>query len=273
MGDLGKTISAVVIAENEAGIIKRCLDALSFCDEIVLVDGGSTDGTQDIAKACGARVIEHSSSEKGIHFNKNLGAEEAKNDWILSIDADEVVSQKLAEEIRNVAERAAVTGNECFRIPRKTYFLGKWIKHSGWWPGYVIRLWKKGHTEWPLEVHGVPQANGPMGTIQNPLDHFSYESISDWVRKADHFSGCEAEEAINRGEAIEGRRLLMGLTIYPAAAFLRKMTVGQAYKDGIHGIVVAGSAAFAAWLRAAKAWEVNETGRHHNLGGREKLDR
>lgn len=263
-------LSAVVAAENEDDVIARCLKSLAFCDEIVLVDGGSTDRTVEIAQSLGARVIAHDSGVLGIHHNKNLGAESADGDWILSIDADEEVGTDLAREIRS-----AVAEGSCdsYRIPRRTYFLGQWIRHSGWWPGYVIRLFRKGHTEWPLEVHDVPKANGPSGTLTHPIEHYSYDSLSDWVRKADHFSGCEAEEAIRRGEAPRGAGLFLGLTLYPVAIFLNKIVRASAWKDGMPGIVIAGSAAFASWLRAAKAWEVKATGRRHDLGGREKLGR
>lgn len=258
-------LSAVVIAENEEPIIGRCLEALAFCDEIVLVDGGSTDRTIELAREKGARIIEHSSLERGIHFNKNLGAEAATGDWILSIDADEIVSPELATEIR----AALATGTStCYRLSRRTWFLGRWIRHSGWWPGQVIRLWKRGATRWPLEVHGVPAASGPVGALHAPLDHHSYADLADWGRKVMHFSGCEAVERLARGAAPGRVELILGLTLRPLAVFARKLIWLSGWRDGHHGLVVAGSAAFATWLRYARLWECGLTGKPPALGGR-----
>ncbi len=258
-------LSAAVIAENEEHIIGRTLEALKFCDELVLVDGGSTDRTIEIAEAAGARVIRHSSSERGIHFNKNLAASEAKGEWILSIDADEVVSADLAAEIKATI---ATSRFPCYRVARRTWFLGKWIRHSGWWPGYVVRLWKKGHTEWPMEVHRVPDPHGACGSLNEPLDHFSYTDLADWGRKVLHFSGCEAVESERRGESLKGARLLRELTLSPALVFIRKLVFMQGWKDGVHGFVIAGSAAFATWMRAARRWEMDVLGKKPDLGGR-----
>lgn len=263
-------LSAVVIAENEAPIIGRCLDALAFCDEIVLVDGGSTDLTIEIAREKGARIIEHSSLEEGIHFNKNLGADATRGDWILSIDADEVVSPELSIEIR----AAILTGAaSCYRLPRRTWFLGRWIRHSGWWPGHVIRLWKRGATRWPLEVHGVPAESGAVGTLHEPLDHHSYLDLADWGRKVLHFSGCEAVERMARGAAPGRLELIVGLTLRPLAVFARKLFWTSGWRDGLHGLVIAGSAAFATWLRYARLWEYNLTGKPPALGGRKGRDK
>lgn len=260
------TIAAAVIAENEAHILERCLRSLAFCDEIVVVDGGSTDGSDRIAAACGARVIRHPSGDGGIHANKNRAIEAATSDWILSIDADEVVSPELAAEIRAVlADPAAAPA---WRVARRTWFLGRWIRHCGWWPGYVVRLWRRGVTRWPLEVHRVPDPNGPCGTLAEPLEHFSYADIADWGRKVLHFSGCEAVEARRRGERIAGWRLAWALTAAPVLVFARKIVRQSAWRDGVAGIVIAGSAAFATWLRAVRAWEIDALGREPELGGR-----
>jgi glycosyltransferase involved in cell wall biosynthesis len=258
-------LSAVVIAENEEHIIGRSLASLSFCDEIVLVDGGSRDDTISIAAAADARVILHSSLKHGIHFNKNLGADEATGDWILSIDADEIVSGELAREIRAVIQDPKYP---CFRVARRTWFLGRWIRHSGWWPGYVVRLWKKGHTQWPMEVHRLPDPKGPCGTLSEPLDHHSYVDLADWIRKVGHFSGCEAVEAWERGERLEGFAVVRALTVRPLSVFLRKLILASAWRDGVHGLVIAGSAAIASWLRAARLWEIGVLGRKPVLGGR-----
>lgn len=259
-------LSAVVIAENEEAVIGRCLASLSFCDEIVLVDGGSRDRTIEIAESHRARVIRHSSSTHGIHFNKNLGADEAKGEWILSIDADEEVSPALAREIGATITDARFS---CYRVPRRTYFVGEWIRHCGWWPGYVIRLWRKGRTKWPLEVHGVPQADGECGTLAEPLEHYSYANLAEWLVKVGHFSGCEAEEAVRGGRVPGKAKLALALTLQPAIVFARKLVRQSAWRDGFPGLVVAGSAAVASWLRAARLWEILQTGVHPDLGGRE----
>lgn len=258
-------LSACVIAENESRIIARCLDSLSFCDEIVLVDGGSVDDTVRVAEAHGARVIRHPSSDGGIHFNKNLAAREATGDWILSIDADEVVTAELAAEIRAAVESGAY---DSYDLPRRTWFLGEWIHHSGWWPAHIVRLWRKGVTEWPLEVHRVPTPGTRLGHLTQPLEHYSYESLADWGRKVIHFAGCEAEEAWRRGERPRAIALAWRLTLQPPLVFLRKLVLLSAWRDGFRGLIIASSAAFASWLRSAMLWEILITGAHPDLGGR-----
>ncbi|PIU47506.1 MAG: hypothetical protein COS94_06975 [Candidatus Hydrogenedentes bacterium CG07_land_8_20_14_0_80_42_17] len=266
MKEESKKLSAVVISENEEDVIEACLNSLCFCDEIILVDGGSKDRTIEIASRNSiVRIINHSSSEGGIHFNKNLGAKEAKGEWILSIDADEVVNSKLAGEILNTIERAEF---HAYYLKRKTFFLGKWIRHCGWWPGKVIRLWKKGHAEWPLEVHLTPSAKEPCGLLEESLEHYSYRSVNDWIRKATHFSGCEAVEFKQKKELPNNLKLCYEITLLPALTFIKKLLFQSAWRDGIHGIVIAGSAAFAVWLRGVKKWEMKITGNVPNLGGR-----
>ncbi len=271
MAPAAPRLSAAVIAENESPVIRRCLESLSFCDEIVLVDGGSTDDTVAVASAVpGVRVIRHSSGQHGIHYNKNLAASETTGEWILSLDADEVVTPELAGEIRRVISSP---GPPCYRIARRTYFLGRWIRHCGWWPGYVVRLWKRGHTEWPLEVHRVPDpagrdGTGRAGTLETPLEHHSYTDLADWGRKVVHFSGCEAVEAHRRGERLSGAGLVYALSLRPALVFLRKLVLLSGWRDGVHGLLVCGSAACATWLRAARLWEIQVTGRFPSLGGR-----
>lgn len=259
------SIAGVVIAENEAHVLDRCLHALWFCDELIVVDGGSTDGSDAIAKARGARLIRHSSSDHGIHYNKNLGCVAATADWVLSIDADEIVSPELATEIRRTLQAPAYP---CYQVARRTWFLGRWIRHCGWWPGHVVRLWRRGHTAWPLEVHRVPDPMGPCGTLAEPLDHYSYLDIADWGRKVIHFSGCEAVEAKRRGETVRGAKLVYQLTLAPVIVFLKKVVAQSAWRDGVAGLVIAGSAAFATWLRAVRHWEITVLKREPNLGGR-----
>ena len=140
-------ISVVIAAKDEEVHIGACLESVQWADEIVVVDDGSNDRTVEIAEALNARVL-HNDSAGVFHINKNLGLQSALCEWILSLDADEIIPEELAAEIQESVSRAGIDG---FYLNRKNFFLGKWIRHCGWFPDHIIRLFRNGATEWPLE--------------------------------------------------------------------------------------------------------------------------
>ena len=146
-------LSVTLATLNEAEHLDACLRAVSWADEIVVVDDGSTDGTVEVARQHTDRVIVRP-SHGNFHANKNLAIQTATGNWILSLDADEIVPPELGAEIRAAIE---VTRHAAFRLGRRNYFLGRWIRHGGWYPDRIIRLFRRGITEWPLEIHWVPR--------------------------------------------------------------------------------------------------------------------
>lgn len=277
------TVSAVVIAENEGERIEACLRALSFCDEVILVDGGSKDRTVELARPLVTKVIEHSAAEHGLNYNKNLGAEAASSEWVLSIDADEIVSPELAAEIKRViaapemgseqgseqeSEQESELGSDCYRVARKTYLLNHWVKCCNWWPGYVIRLYRKDATKWPPGVHEVPACAGPVGTLKEPLDHYSYPDLGRYILKMEHFTRTEAREKYERGVRLTPGNAPKNLFAKPVVSFLRKYFGQGGWREGIPGFFVSVSAAIAVFMNYIRLWEIQSTGKLPSQGDR-----
>lgn len=184
------SLSAIVITKNAGKKLERCLASLRFCDEIVVVDSGSMDETIKIAEKHHTHVIQ--SKDTSYSENRNLGAKHAKGDWLLYIDADEVVTDILE---KNIFER--ITNDDLritnYRIFRKNIILGKWLKHGGWWPDPVHRLIKKSSlVRWEGALHEQPKVTGEIGEIREPIIHYSKDSVSEMVENSKLFAPIEA---------------------------------------------------------------------------------
>ncbi|MBU2036298.1 MAG: glycosyltransferase family 2 protein [Patescibacteria group bacterium] len=183
-------ISAIILTRDNQDLIKDCLISLEdIADEIIIVDDGSEDKTLEIAKVFTAKIYEI--DNKDFSFRRNYGAEKAKGDWLLYIDADERIDEKLKKEIKEV-----VSSNKfsAYAIPRRNILLGKELKHGGWWPDYVLRLMKKESLiKWEGELHEQPRVKGEVGKLVNPLIHISHRSISEMVEKTNKWSEIEAK--------------------------------------------------------------------------------
>jgi glycosyltransferase involved in cell wall biosynthesis len=184
-------ISATVITFNEQRDLAACLSGLGWCDEIVLVDSGSQDRTQEIAEAHGARVIVR--PFEGFSPQKNFAAARARGPWILSVDADEVVTPELGEEIRTLLRSA--TREVGFYIPRRNIWLGKEIRHGGWYPDYTLRLYRADAGHWEGHSHEQVVVSGPTGTLRGALIHHTLRDVHDHLRKGLLSSVLELKEA------------------------------------------------------------------------------
>jgi len=183
-----------VIAFNEEHDLGECLASLAWCDEIILVDTGSADRTRDVAERHGARVFTRPFA--GFSDQKNFAAEQARNDWVLSIDADESVSEELREEIlHRLPGESAVAG---FFIPRLNLWLGKPIRHGGWWPDHTLRLYRRSVARWAGISHEAVVLDGPHGVLRHPIVHKSLRDVHDHLRKGLCSSVLELKEAKSR---------------------------------------------------------------------------
>jgi len=239
-------LSAVVITKNEAANIGRCLKSVSFADEIVVIDSGSTDQTVDIAVGLGARV--HSIARwEGYGKTKRLGVKRAAGEWILSIDADEVVSPSLASEIQlAIASGSAMSG---YRFPRLTNFLGRWIRHCGWYPDYQLRLFRKDAGNFnEAVVHESVVLNGSVGRLQGDLLHYSDPTLEHYLVKFDRYTTLGAAQAHQ-----EGRRAgWFDVAIRPIASFLSHYVIRRGFLDGLEGLVLSALSAMAVMVKYAK---------------------
>ena len=202
-------LSAIVITKNAAGKLPECLKSLKFSDETIVVDGGSTDNTIVLARKAGAKVVEV--GEIGFAAGRNVGAKAAKGEWLLYIDADERVSEFLKEEILGVIKRGVSLPQSkeaphqilSYMIYRKNIILGKWLHHGGWWPDPVHRLIKKSALkEWRGELHEYPIVDGEVGLIEEPIIHYSKNSVSEMVQNSRLFAPIEAELKFKAGHPL-----------------------------------------------------------------------
>lgn len=263
-------ISVVISAHNEEKNIKDCIDSVSdFASEIIVLDNDSTDKTAEIAKKNGAIVYHQPNDVKKIDIQKNLGFDKATMPWILSLDADERISPKLAHEIVTVISEESKTSG--YWIPRKNIIFGKWIKHSLWWPDYQLRLFRKGKGRFPqATVHMPIEVKGETKHLSEPMEHKSYETIQGFVNRMNNiYTEVEAD-----GLAEKSPRLHWSDSIkMPVSDFFKTFFLQRGYKDGMHGLMLSILQAFYTFLVFAKVWEKQgfyERGEKEILVGMEK---
>ena len=246
-------ISACVIAMNEADRIGPCLASLAFCDEIVVLDSGSTDGTQDICRAAGARVIE--TDWPGWVLQKGRAAEAAGNDWILSLDADERVDAELRRQIEGLRREGLDRPGapRAYEMTRRVFYLGRWIRHGGWYPEWRTRLFHRGHAKWAgTDPHDRVESDAPPTRIrQGNLEHFTYRSMEDHFRQMIRFSGVQADEMYARGR----RSSFWAMWLRPPYRFFHMYILRLGVLDGRAGFVLAKLGAHFVFMKYAGLWD------------------
>ncbi len=239
-------ISATIVTLNEERNIASAIGGLGCADEVVVVDSGSTDRTREIAASLGARVIEE--KWRGYAAQKNYAAECANFDWILSIDADELVGKELDAEIAALKQRGAAFDGYSF--PRLAQYLGRWIRHSGWYPDRKLRLYDRNKAKWVGDyVHESVEVGGTVGELHGDLLHFTCHSLSEHLRTLDRYTTLAARELVVRGKPIPLRRL----AVDPAWTLFRTYILQRGFLDGPQGLAIAWMAALYTFLKYAKA--------------------
>lgn len=249
-------ISLVIITLNEERNIERCIRSVPFASEILVVDSGSRDATCEIAKFRGAKILYK--GWMGFGPQKKFATEQAAHDWILSLDADEALSPELAEEIQSrFAQLDESTGYE---MPRKSFHLGRWIEHGGWYPDYQLRLYNRKHAQWPdSRIHERVQAPR-VERLQHPLQHYVFKNLSAQVATNDRYSGLLAQKDVEAGKQFSLLRLL----IKPGSKFIECYFLKLGFLDGLPGLIIAVSAAYSIFLRWSKVWELQKAVKEPN---------
>jgi len=238
-------VSATIITYNEEDRIATAIASLSCCNEVIVVDAFSTDRTREIAERCGARVIQH--AWDGYSAQKNFAAGQAAHDWILSLDADERVSIELSNEIL-AWKRAAASGAAAYSMPRRVFYLGEWISHSGWYPDRKTRLYDRRTAEWNQDrVHENLDVRGRILRMEGDLLHFPYRSWSDQIQRTDRYVELAA-----RGAKPHKSTAVLKLAGGPPAAFLKAFIVRAGFLDGWRGVLIAYAAARYVFLRQVR---------------------
>jgi len=228
---LRDAISAVVITRDEEDEIDACLASLAWADEIVVVDSGSTDRTVAIARRRAHKV--RTLHFRGFTAQKRAATELAAGPWILSVDADERVTDELREEILAAIDGGVPVG---YRIPRLTWCLGAFVRHGMWYPDYKLRLFRKETGRWEGgKVHERVAVGGPVGTLQSPILHYSFRTIADHHATIDHFTRLGAEDLTAAGQGGSPWNLL----IHPPATFLKSYVLRLGFLDGWRGLLIA----------------------------------
>lgn len=240
------TLSAIVITRNEEAVIRRCLESVAWADEIVVVDAGSTDRTVEICRELGVRV-EVRADWPGFGTQKNRALELATGDWVLSLDADEWVTPELADELR--AAVADPGPHAAFRLPRLSSYCGREMRHSGWWPDHVVRLFRRGAARFSDDlVHERLVVEGDIGTLTQPLRHETIRSLEQVLEKVNAYSSAGAANMLQ-----EGRRGSLGAAIlHGLSAFFRTYVLRRGFLDGREGFMLAVSNAEGTYYRYLK---------------------
>jgi glycosyltransferase involved in cell wall biosynthesis len=243
-------ITATVITLNEEHNIADALDSLSWADEIIVVDSESTDRTVEIARGFTDRVFVR--PWPGYSAQKNFAAEQAANDWIFSLDADERVSKELALEVQRL-KAGAEPDSAGFELSRLTFYLGRWIKYSGWSPDFKRRLYDRKRARWRGDfVHETLEVDGKVERLSGELLHYTVRDASEHHLRMDRYTTLGAEQAYSKGK----RASVLSLLISPAVVFLRSYVLKLGLLDGIPGLAIARFAAHYEFLKNLKLWEM-----------------
>lgn len=227
-------ISVVINTFNEEKNIGRCLEAVKWADEIIIVDMHSTDKTVEIAKKYTSQIFYYEHT-KYVEPARNFAISKAQGDWILVVDADEEISASLKEKLLAIAEESAA---DYVLLPRKNLIFGTWIQHTGWWPDTLVRFFKKDYVIWKDAIHSVPETKGKelvLSSEKYAIIHHHYDSISQFVHK--NFEIYAKEEAL---EKIKNGYMFVYIDVirFPMKEFLSRYFAREGYKDGLHGLVL-----------------------------------
>ena len=269
-------ISVVINTLNEEKNLPRALASIkNIADEIVVCDMHSSDKTPEIAKKAGAKVYQYKRTGY-VEPARNYTVSKAKGDWILILDADEEIPRSLALQLKEIAESGGDPSTSSFgklrtplrmtskrkrdvadyyRIPRKNVIFGKWIKHSRWWPDYNIRFFKKGHVSWSEIIHSVPITTGTGLDLEakeaNAIVHYHYETIEQYIQRLNRYTTQHAKLKVKEGYKF----VWSDLVKKPIDEFLSRYFQGQGYKDGLHGLALAGLQAMSEFVMYLKVWQ------------------
>jgi len=246
-------ISVVINVRNEARNLNKCLRSLrNFADEVVVVDMRSTDNSVATAEKYNAKVYSYRPM-KYVEPARNFAISKATGRWILLLDPDEYLNKTLKKELKKITERSDV---DYVHIPRKNIILGKWFRHSNWWPDYVLRFFKRGYVDWKKEIHSQPTAKGNnlklLDSEKLALRHNNYTSLSQYVHRALRYSSVQAEELQKNKYQLKTSDLILK----PIQEFNSRFFAAQGYKDGIHGLAFSVLQAFAIALIYIRLWEL-----------------
>ncbi len=244
-------ISVIVITLNEEENIRDCLASVEWADEIVIVDAESADRTAEIARQFTPHVFVR--PWEGFSASKNFAVAQCHHDWVLWLDADERVTPSLAHEIR---EAIANGEYDAYEMPRLANFLGRWIYHSGWYPGHVLRLIRRELARFnDAKVHEGLDYHGPRGRLKNHLLHYTDRTLEHYFRKFNRYTSLSAEQLYEQKRPFR----LWDLLFRPPYLFFRMYLLKRGFLDGLQGFMLAVLSSAYVFTKYAKLWELHRT--------------
>jgi glycosyltransferase involved in cell wall biosynthesis len=245
-------LSVITLTLNEERNIAGCLDSVAWADEIIVIDAGSTDGTLELARKYTSHV--EVLPWKGYGAARNSALDRATGEWVLWLDADERVTPELAGEIRDIV---AAGGPEAdgYAIPRRAYFCGKWIRHCGWYPSRVVRLFRRGKARFSeTRVHEQLVIDGRVEDSRHDLLHFTDPDLKHYFAKFNTYTSLAAQDLFNAGR----RFRLSDILVKPAFILVKMYIVRLGFLDGVHGLVLSIASAAYVFAKYAKLWELEQ---------------
>jgi len=257
-------LTACIITRNEEENLPACLESVSFADEIIVVDSHSTDRTRVVAqefrgRSLAGRVVEPRVIERdwpGHVEQKNFAIDQATNDWVLCVDADERVSLDLRKEILEIL--SGEPDADGYTMPRKTFYMGRWVMRGGWYPDRKLRFFRRSKGRWGgTNPHDHVQLAERIRDLQGEFYHFSYRSLSDHVRTIDFFTDISAKEKFRKGRRFPRIRMV----VQPPFKFFKSYVIQRGFREGTVGFILAVMGMFYVFLKYAKLWELKMASR------------
>lgn len=244
-------LSVAIITKDEEGNLPDCLQSVAFAGQIVVVDSGSIDGTVRIASACGCDVF--TESWRGFGPQKQTAVDKCRNQWVLILDADERIPPETAEMIIKIVSEPPVAAGYSF--PRKNFFQGRWIKHAGWWPDRVVRLFRRDcGCLTDAKVHEAVKVKGSVVALDYAIEHFTESRLSEIIKKIDRYSNLAAEEAFAAGQ----KSSVWGAALRAKLTFIQDYILRLGFLDGTQGFTLAVTDAVNKFFKYAKLSELNK---------------
>jgi len=248
-----RKVSIVIITYNEKDNVQGALESAAWADEVVVLDSFSTDGTPEICRRFTDKVYQE--DWRGFALQKQRAVELANNDWVFVLDADERFTDPLSAEIKTLMNRGPELAG--YRVPGKNHFMGRHIRYGGWYPDYSVRLFDRTRGRFGArEVHESVELDGEAGVLKNPMLHYTYRDVSDYLERMGRYSTLAAIEMHREGRWASA----VDLTLRPLFTFFKMYVVKQGMRDGYHGLLLAGLYACYTYAKYAKLWEMGRTG-------------
>lgn len=244
-------LSVVILTKNAQDKIKNCLESVKWADEIVIVDGLSTDRTLDICRRYTDKIIQ--SNFEGFGKERNKGAEAATGQWILELDADEVVTEAFRKKVTEILSSPEEFVGYKFR--RKNFFLGHFMRFSGWYH-YSFHFFRKGFARYEGLLHEKLLLNGKQGIIEEEIEHYPFDSISEFIKRQNRYTSITSGELFEKFANLPTRTIIYNLILKPFKLFWKFFIKKQGFRDGMHGFVFSILFAWVHFLNWAKYWEL-----------------